>query len=298
MKKTVGGGTGFFISKDGYILTNKHVVADTNAQYSVILSDGTELIGKVLALDPTTDLAIIRAYKDTVTPYSDAKFVTLIEKSEDIEVGSFVVAIGNALAQFQNTLTFGVVSGLGRQIEAGDQNSRSSELLSGLIQTDTAINPGNSGGPLVNLAGQVIGINTAVTAGANGIGFAIPLSAKIVDSLKRSVEKYGVIKRPFVGVRYTLLTPDLTKALKLNMDHGALLNTSGTDQAVIPNSPAAKAGLESGDIILEAEGNLLSVSYGLKEALSQKLPGETITLKVWKKKTEKTEVVKLTLGEL
>lgn len=106
IKKTVGGGTGFFISKDGYILTNKHVVADANAQYSVILSDGTEFIGKVLALDPTTDLAIIRAYKDAVAPYNDAKFVTLIEKSEDIEVGSFVVAIGNALAQFQNTLTF------------------------------------------------------------------------------------------------------------------------------------------------------------------------------------------------
>jgi serine protease Do len=145
VKKTVGGGTGFFISKDGYILTNKHVVGDPNAQYSVILSNGQELIGKVLAFDPTTDLAIIRAYKDTVTPYSDAEAVKFIDNSGNIEVGSFVVAIGNALAQFQNTLTLGVVSGLGRQIEAGDQMAQTTEVLSGLIQTDTAINPGNSG---------------------------------------------------------------------------------------------------------------------------------------------------------
>ncbi len=213
VKQKVGGGTGFFVSKDGYILTNKHVVSDPNAEYSIILANGQELIGKILAYDPTTDLAVIRAFKDATTPYTEAKPLQFVENQSQIEVGSFVVAVGNALAEFQNTVTFGVVSGLGRQIQAADQGSGQSEALSGLIQTDTAINPGNSGGPLVNLQGRVIGINTAVSAGANGIGFALPLSARLVDSMLKSVVKYGQIKRSFIGIQYSLLTPESAKQL-------------------------------------------------------------------------------------
>jgi serine protease Do len=151
VKRKVGGGTGFFISKDGYILTNKHVVADKNAEYSIILSNGDELKAKVLAYDPTTDLAMIRAFIDDTTPYTEGIPLSFVPSQSHIRIGSFVVAIGNALAEFQNTVTLGLVSGMGRQIEASDSSMGSTEQLTGLIQTDAAINPGNSGGPLINL---------------------------------------------------------------------------------------------------------------------------------------------------
>ena len=215
IKKKVGGGTGFFVSKDGYILTNKHVVSDPNAAYSLILSDGRELQARVLAYDPTTDLAIIRAFKDPQTPYTEAIPLSFIATQADIKIGSLVVAVGNALSEFQNTVTFGVVSGLGRQIQASDPSARSVEQLSGLIQTDTAINPGNSGGPLIGIDGRVIGINTAVSAGANGIGFAIPLSARTVSALLSSVVKNGQIDRAFIGIKYTPLTPEIVTTLSL-----------------------------------------------------------------------------------
>jgi serine protease Do len=150
VKRQVGGGTGFFVSKEGYILTNKHVVSDPNAEYTILLADGRELIGKVLAYDPITDLAVIRAFKTQTEPYNEAIPLSFIESQSGLRIGSFVVAIGNALAEFQNTVTFGVVSGLGRQIQA-ENPSGESEALSGLIQTDAAINPGNSGGPLLNI---------------------------------------------------------------------------------------------------------------------------------------------------
>jgi S1-C subfamily serine protease len=186
VRRKVGGGTGFFVRPDGYLLTNKHVVSDPKAQYSIILSNGEELDGTVLAFDPTTDLAVVRAYRKDGKPYDSAVPVTLVSQTSDLSVGSFVIAIGNALSEFQNTVTFGVVSGLGRSIEAGSPDG-ATEQLTGLVQTDAAINPGNSGGPLVNLSGRVVGINTAVTQGANGIGFAIPLSEKIVRGIVDSV---------------------------------------------------------------------------------------------------------------
>lgn len=186
VRRKVGGGTGFFVRSDGYLLTNKHVVSDPKAQYSIILSNGEELDGKVLAFDPTTDLAVVRAYRKDGKSYDSAIPVTSVAQTSDLSVGSFVIAIGNALSEFQNTVTFGVVSGLGRSIEAGSSDG-AIEQLTGLIQTDAAINPGNSGGPLVDLSGRVVGINTAVTQGANGIGFAIPLSEKIVRGIVDSV---------------------------------------------------------------------------------------------------------------
>lgn len=177
VRKQVGGGTGFFVTKDGLILTNKHVVSDQNASYTVITSGGQEYIGKVLSYDPTTDLALLQAYTKDNKKLTDMTAVSFIEDTASIEVGDFVIAIGNALAEFKNTVTFGVVSALGRTIEAGDNGTQSTELLTGLIQTDAAINPGNSGGPLVNLDGKVIGINTAIAANASGLGFALPVSA-------------------------------------------------------------------------------------------------------------------------
>lgn len=236
IKKKVGGGTGFFVSKDGYVLTNKHVVSDPKAEYTIILADGRELIGKVLAHDPTTDLAVMRAFTDLRTPYSGATALSFVDSQSQVEIGSFVIAVGNALAEFQNTVTFGVVSGLGRQIEAAG-GAEGIESLSGLIQTDTAINPGNSGGPLVNLQGKVIGINTAISAGANGIGFTIPLSGRVVDSMIKSVVKYAQIKRPFIGIRYSILNQAMANSLGLVFSEGAIIGGSGDSPAVMPGSP-------------------------------------------------------------
>lgn len=300
VRKKVGGGTGFFVSKEGYILTNKHVVSDPKADYTIILADGRELIGKVLAYDPTTDLAVLRAFSDANTPYVGATPLQFVDSQNQVEIGSFVVAVGNALAEFQNTVTFGVVSGLGRQIEAADAGAGSTESLSGLIQTDTAINPGNSGGPLVNLQGRVVGINTAISQGANGIGFTIPLSARVVDAMIKSVVKYGEIKRSFIGVRYSLLNQQMADSLGLKFAEGAVIGagTAGTGTpAVVPDSPGAKAGLVAGDVIVEADGKKITSTYGLRDALAEKLPGDQVTLKVFKKSSSKTEVVGLTLGE-
>ncbi len=145
VRRKVGGGTGFFVTKDGLILTNKHVVSDPTASYTIISSAGEEFTGKVLAFDPTTDLAIVQTSDIDGKKLTDREPVTFALNSNSLEVGDFLIAIGNALAEFKNTVTFGVVSALGRTIEAEDMGSQSTELLTGLIQTDAAINPGNSG---------------------------------------------------------------------------------------------------------------------------------------------------------
>lgn len=283
VKKQVGGGTGFFVRKDGYVLTNKHVVSDPQATYAIVLSNGEELEGRVLSFDPTTDLAIVRAYRKDGKPYSSAVPVSFLPRSADLSVGSFVIAIGNALAEFQNTLTFGVVSGLGRSIEAGDQSGGGSEQLSGLIQTDAAINPGNSGGPLVDLSGRVVGINTAVTQGANGIGFAIPLSERIVNGIVDSVIKYSAIKRAFLGIRYVSLTPEVAAEAKVPKLQGVLVSGNVDAPAVAPGSPAEKSGMKAGDIISEVDGKPLSSAFGVKEALAEKFPGDKVRFKIYRK---------------
>jgi serine protease Do len=157
------------VTKDGLILTNKHVVSEPDATYTIITGDNEEFVGKVLAIDPLGDLAIIRAVTKDGKSLTDRVPVEFINDSKSVDVGTFVIAMGNALAEFQNTLTFGIISGLGRTIQAGNQGGGNVEQLNGLLQTDAAINPGNSGGPLVNLDGKVIGINTAIAAGANGL---------------------------------------------------------------------------------------------------------------------------------
>jgi serine protease Do len=289
VRRQVGGGTGFFVSKDGYIITNKHVVSDRRAQYSIILADGTELAARVLAYDPITDLAIIRAFTADQKPYTEAAPLLFITTQNELQIGSFVVAVGNALAEFQNTVTLGVISGLGRQIAAADASSRTTESLTGLIQTDTAINPGNSGGPLIGIDGRVVGINTAVSAGANGIGFAIPLSQKTVDALLASVIKNGTIERAFIGIKYALLTPQVADSIGTIIKNGALLSE------VIEGSPASQVGLRTGDIITEADGRSINTKYGLRESLSEKFPGEKLSLKVYKKESAKTESVEIIL---
>jgi len=283
----VGGGTGFIISSDGYILTNKHVVADSEARYKVTLNDGTEYDATLVGTDLFNDIGALKI---------DAHDLPTVElgNSDNLVIGQTVIAIGNALAEFSNTVTTGVVSGMGRSIVASDGGG-SSEKLEDVIQTDAAINPGNSGGPLLNLSGQVIGINTAISSQGQLIGFAIPInSAKsIIDGLKES----GEIVRPYLGVRYIMLSSDIAKKNNLQVEEGALIvrGDDPTKLAVAPGSPADKAGLLENDIILEIEGQKLTEDNQLAKIISHYKPGDEITLKVLSK--GKTKEIKAILDK-
>ncbi|HEX3100012.1 MAG TPA: trypsin-like peptidase domain-containing protein [Patescibacteria group bacterium] len=284
----VGGGSGFLVSADGYIVTNKHVVADETAQYTVLTNDGKKYDAKVVGRDPILDLAVIKI--------DGSNFPSLnFGDSDQVQVGQTTIAIGNALGEFRNTVSTGIVSGLARSITASD-HAGGSENLDQLIQTDASINPGNSGGPLLNLSGEVIGVNVAVANDANGIGFA--LSANSVKNVVDSVKKTGKIVRPYLGVRYTPVTPELQKANNLSVDYGVLVSQGATptELAVLPGSPADKAGIQANDIILEVDGKKLDDTYSLSNAVGSKNVGDRITLKILSKGTEKT--ITVTLEEL
>lgn len=285
--RQVGGGSGFFVSADGLIVTNKHVVADESAQYTVVTNDGNRHEAKVLARDSVTDLAVVKI--------EGTDFPTLpFGDSTSIELGQSVIAIGNALGEFSNTVSTGVVSGLFRSVIAGG-SAAGLEQLSGVIQTDAAINPGNSGGPLLNLKGEVIGINTAVAQNAQNIGFAIPINE--AKQVVESVQESGRIVRPFLGVRYVILTPDIAKDKQLPVDYGALIvrGETQTDVAVTPGSPADKAGLKENDIILEINDKKVSREQPLANLIAGFGVGDTITVKVLQKGTQKD--LKVTLVE-
>ena len=282
-KKTeIGGGSGFIISSDGLILTNKHVVSDPNAEYSVILSNDKKYSAKIIALDPFMDLAILKI---------DAKNLPVVTlgNSDKLLTGQTVIAIGYSLSEYQNTVTKGIVSGMKRRVSA------QGETIDEAIQTDAAINPGNSGGPLINLKGEVIGINAAVNRQGQLIGFAIP-----INSAKRAIEsvkKYGKIVRPWLGVRYILLNKRISEANNLSVNYGALLvrGSSATDFAVLPNSPADKAGLKEKDIILEVGGKKIDENNSLAKLIGVRSVGEKINLKILRQ--GKKIIVSVTLGE-
>lgn len=261
---TQAAGTGMVISSNGLIMTNKHVVSDTNAAYAVVTSDGKVYKGaKVLARDPYNDVAFIKIDAKGLKPVA-------FGDSSAVVVGQNVIAIGNALGQFQNTATTGIVSGFGRSIQAGDSNGGSTETLTNLIQTDAAINPGNSGGPLVTTAGEVIGMNTATAGNAQNIGFAIPVS-EIKNQIK-SVQATGTIVRPYLGVRYTELTPQLAQQNNLSVDFGAYLTS------VVSGSPAEKAGLQQDDIITKINNDLISATNSLQSLMAKYQVSDEITI--------------------
>ena len=281
----IGGGTGFIITPDGYIVTNNHVVSDKSADYTVLMNDGKKYPAKVLARDQVNDFAVLKIEK-TGLPTVE------IGDSANLKAGQSVIAIGNALGEFRNTVSAGVISGLARSVVAGAVGGGSEQLI-GVIQTDASINPGNSGGPLINVEGQVIGINTAVAQGAQGIGFAIPINEvkNSIDSVKAS----GRIIRPFLGVRYTLVDKAIAEENKLKVDYGALIlkGEGPADLAIVPGSPANKAGLEENDIILEVNGVKISVDNPLANALNKYKPGEEVSLKVLHNGEEKEVKVRL-----
>lgn len=284
-KREIGGGSGFFISADGYIVTNRHVVDDENAQYTVLTNDGKKFDAKILAKDPTLDVAILKVEGNNF-PYLS------FGDSDRLKPGQTVIAIGNALGEFRNSVSVGVISGLSRSVVAGDISGKS-EQLEGVIQTDAAINLGNSGGPLLDLTGKVIGVNVAMSRGAENIGFA--LTSNTVKSIADSVRQYGEIVRPYLGVRYIQITEALQKKNNLPVNYGALVIRGETPQelAVIPGSPADKAGIVENDIILEIDGVKLEQGKSLAVIIRQKGIGQTVKLKILHKGVEKEIEVKL-----
>jgi len=284
----IGGGSGFIISADGLIVTNKHVVEDTTATYTVLTNDGKKYDAKVLSRDPVNDLALVKI--------SASGLPTLVlGDSTKLQIGQDVVAIGNSLGQYQNTVTRGIVSGIGRTITAGDATSASSEQLEGVIQTDAAINPGNSGGPLLDIGGSVIGINTAIDSQGQLVGFAIP-SADIKADLA-SFQKFGQIVKPFLGIRYVLVNQTIQEQNKLSVDYGALVVSGGTPStpAVVSGSAADKAGFKEGDIVLEVNGQKIDENNSLAGYLKNFNPGDVVKMKVLSGTT--TKDITVTLGQ-
>lgn len=284
-KQKVGGGTGFFISDDGMIVTNRHVVADSTAEYTVITSEGTEYPARILAWDDFLDFAVLKVDGENFSAVD-------LGDSDNIKIGQTVVAIGNSLGEFSHSVSRGIISGVKRDIVAGS-GFGDSEQLKGIIQTDAAINFGNSGGPLIDLEGNVIGINTAVAQGAQSIGFAIPINQAM--RLIEDVKEDGVISRPFLGIRYVAMTPEIATELNVPYeDYGVLVvrGRSIADFAISPGSPADEAGIVENDIILEINGEKIAQDQLLSQLVSQHSVGDTVTLKVWHRGEEKeVEVV-------
>jgi S1-C subfamily serine protease len=273
-RKKLGEGTGFLISSDGYILTNKHVVAGADpktGEYRVILNSGKEYYAQLIGIDPLNDLAVIKIFD---------KNLPLVElgDSDRLSIGASVIAIGNALGRYDNSATKGIVSAVGRSLVASDQSGYS-EALDNLIQTDAKINVGNSGGPLIDLFGRVVGINTAVEAAGSAIGFAIPIND--ARPVIKSVKERGRIVRPYLGVRYRMLTPLLARDNNLPRTSGAWI-TAGESSlpAVVPGSPAAKAGIQAGDIIFEINAIKIKGIHTLLSIVGRYQPGDRIGLKI------------------
>lgn len=284
----VGGGTAFFITPEGLMLTNKHVVHDESASYTVLLNDGRTLEAQVVAQDFLTDIALLKV------DGSNFPYLTLSTNDEPT-LGQSVVAIGNALGEFRNTVSVGVVSGLQRTITAGNPYEGTVERLSRIIQTDAAINEGNSGGPLLNVSGEVLGMNTAVASNAQNIGFAIP-----VLDLRRAVEsykQYGRIVRPYLGVRYVPLNAQLAAQYNLTYDYGVVIagGSNQNEPAIVPNSPADEADLQEGDVILEADGQKLTEEISLGDIIQRKKPGDALGLRIARGNDERN--ISVTLAE-
>jgi serine protease Do len=274
-KKEIGRGTGFIVSSNGLILTNRHLAGDRDAEYKVFLNDGRRFTGKIVDIDKLYDLSLLKI---------DAKNLPILKlgDSDNLQVGRIVLSIGNALGQYQNSVTKGIISGVGRSLTANDNITGQMEQLDDVIQTDAAINQGNSGGPLINLKGEAIGINTAVESFAQSLGFAIPINA--AKKVVMTYEKYGKIQRPFLGVRYMMITPDLKEERSLILDNGALI-TYGDTEAETPialGSPAEKAGLGAGDIITEINAIKINGENSLVKVLQRYNVGDKIGMKVWR----------------
>ena len=273
-------GTGFIVSQDGLIVTNKHVVsAGDEAKYKVITKDDKEYEVTQISRDPANDIAILKIEATGLKPVE-------LGESSNLKVGQFVVAIGTALGEFRHTVTTGVISGLGRGITAGSVFEGYVERLDNVIQTDAAINPGNSGGPLLNSAGQVIGINVAIAQDAQNVGFAIP-----VDTVKSALSQYnsagGFPAKAYLGVEYQMISKDAAESN--NVPQGAYV------VRVVAGSPAEIGGIKTQDVITKIDGEDLRTEKTLGDAMTNKKPGDVLQLEIWR--NNQTIKLALTLSE-
>lgn len=280
-----GAGTGIIVSKDGYIMTNNHVIE--NATSVAVVDNSGEQYDDVTVIgrDPLNDVAFLKINKANKT-FTAAS----LGNSSTVRIGQQVVAIGNALGQYSNTVTSGIISGLGRPVTASSSDG-STESLTDLIQTDASINEGNSGGPLVNMAGQIIGINTAIVEDANGIGFSIPINS--TKGVLAGVLENGKVSRAYLGVNYVTITPDVAKQYNLSVSKGAYVYAQSGD-AVASGSPAAKAGLQKGDIITKINDETLGSGASLSSTIGEYRPDDTV--KITYVRDGKEQTVTITLG--
>ncbi len=288
-------GTGFIISDSGYVVTNRHVLPKGASQVSLTMSDGTVLDDvTVVGTTSSSDSLDVGFLKINDTKGKKLTAVKLGDSSK-AQVGDTVIAIGNALGQFQNTVTSGIVSGYGRNLQASDGTGASAENLQNLFQTDAAINQGNSGGPLVNANGEVIGINTAVAGdGAQNIGFAIPIND--AKGLINGVLTSGKLQRPYLGVRYVQLNPTVALELNVKTEQGAYINGSEGSSGVVAGGPAESAGLKDKDIITKVNDQSVDENNTLSSVIGRFTVGETVTVTIVRESKEQTVQVKL--GEL
>ncbi|MFV0484642.1 MAG: S1C family serine protease [Candidatus Saccharimonadales bacterium] len=280
-----GAGTGMIVSEDGYVITNNHVIDGADTVAVVTDSGDTYENVEVVGVDPLNDVAYLK-----IPNVSGLPTVTLGD-SKTISTGQPVLAIGNALGVYQNSITQGIVSGTGRTITASDSSGQNSETLSDMIQTDAAINPGNSGGPLVNAAGEVIGINTAVSTDAQGLGFAIPISS--TKGMLKSIVERGKAERAYLGVNYVAITADVAKEYGLSVTQGAYIYSSN-GSPIVSGTPADKAGLKSKDIILKVNGVDVGAKGSILSLVGEYAPNEKIQLTVLR--NGETILIDLTLG--
>lgn len=277
-RKEVAGGTGFVVSSDGFVLTNRHVVNIKDADFTVVFSDGTREDAELIAKDPVEDLAVLRIQRTGLQPIP-------LGDSDAVVIGQSVIAIGNTLGEFQNTVSVGVVSGLARRLIAGGGGE--SEVIENAIQTDAAINPGNSGGPLLNLRGEAIGVSTAIVVGSQNVGFAIPIN-KAKKALG-DVEATGKITHAYLGVRHVPVSKEIQEARDLPYDYGALVigSEDGREPGVDPKSPAVKAGLREGDVLLSVNGERVDEAHSLTSLVIKHQVGEKVALRVYSQGSER-----------
>src|SRR3990167_6417219 len=269
-------GSGFVISEDGLIATNKHVVSDTDAGYNVVTKDDKTYDVEKIYRDPVNDLAILKVSATGLKPVE-------MGDSSKLKVGQFVVAIGTALGEFRHTVTTGVISGLGRGITAGSPFEAAAERLDNVIQTDAAINPGNSGGPLLNSSGQVIGVNTAVASGAENISFALPIN--LVKDALDNFRKTGSFDRAFLGVSYRMVTRQLS--IMNNIPEGAFV------LELVEGSSADDAGIQREDIITHFDAQRIQGDDGLAQLINKKKIGDRVVVRIWRDRKEKELTVQL-----
>ena len=279
----INNGSGFIVDESGIVLTNRHILNDQPADYSVITNNGEKFKAEIIARDPINDIAIL---KIADLQEKNARFpIIKLGDSNKVELGESAIAFGNALGIFKNTVSAGIISGLGRHISAKINLRAEAQKMRGLIQTDAAINPGNSGGPLVNIKGEAIGINSVMLYGAENIGLAIPIN--IIKKDLEDLKKFGHIRRPLLGVRYLILDENLKEKFNLASSRGALIiNENGHRPGVVPKSPAESADLKEKDIIMEINDEKITAEKTIEDFLDNFSAGDILRLKILRAKKE------------